>query len=91
MSKQLRVQVEQADAATVAFEVDEHATAPLLQSMEQAGIEAHYHCRAGFCGACRTRLVSGSVEYTTEPLAYIRNGDILPCVCIALSDLELDH
>lgn len=91
MSKLLRIQVKQANAATVGFEVEEGATSPLLQTMEQAGIDAHYHCRAGFCGACRTRLVSGSVEYLTEPLAYIRNGDILPCVCIALSDLELDH
>lgn len=91
MSKPLRVRVTQPDADDVAFEVTATPNCSLLQSMEQAGIDTHYHCRAGFCGACRTKLVQGNVVYTTEPLAFVRSGDILPCVCIAASDLDLEH
>ncbi|MCC5878657.1 MAG: 2Fe-2S ferredoxin-like protein [Idiomarina sp.] len=87
MTKPLRVKVN----SDVLFEVPAQSDASLLQSMEQAGVEAHFHCRSGFCGACRTHLISGEVAYTTEPLAYVRRGDILPCVCVALSDLELEH
>lgn len=87
MSKPLRIKVN----SDVLFEVQAQTDVSLLQSMEQAGIKTHFHCRNGFCGACRTHMLSGEVSYTTEPLAYVRSGDILPCVCIAQSDLELEH
>ncbi|RUO22320.1 (Fe-S)-binding protein [Aliidiomarina iranensis] len=73
------------------IEVAADAPASLLEVMETSGLETRYHCRNGFCGACRTKLLSGSVRYTTDPLAYIRPGDILPCVCQAESDLQLEH
>lgn len=72
-------------------EVAADAPASLLETIEQVGVEARFHCRNGFCGACRTKLISGTIRYTTEPLAYIRSGDILPCVCQAESDLEIEH
>ena len=73
------------------IEVEANAPASLLESIESSGVEARFHCRNGFCGACRTKLLNGTVRYTTDPLAYIRPGDILPCVCQATSDLELEH
>lgn len=91
MSKSLSVRVHRSNADAVDFAVSSNSTKPLLHTMEQAGIDTHFHCRAGFCGACRTGLIAGEVEYTTEPLAYVRRGDILPCVCIATTDLELEH
>ncbi|RUO40982.1 (Fe-S)-binding protein [Pseudidiomarina aestuarii] len=63
----------------------------LLEAMEAANIDTHYHCRDGFCGACRTKLVSGDVYYINEPLAFVRPGDCLPCCCVPASDLDLDH
>lgn len=63
----------------------------LLQALEAAGFELSYHCRTGFCGACRSTLKSGVITYLNEPLAYVRPGEILPCICIAKSDLVLDH
>lgn len=62
----------------------------LLESLEQDGVEVHYHCREGFCGACRTRLTKGSVTYNSEPLAYIDDGEILPCCCIPNSDIDIE-
>lgn len=75
--------------------IQEHKTIPnsedksLLESIEQHNVEVHYHCREGFCGACRTRLISGDVEYTTSPLAYIDDDEILPCCCKPKSDIEI--
>jgi ferredoxin len=72
-------------------EVEADAPASLLETIEQVGLEPRFHCRNGFCGACRTKLISGTVRYTNEPLAYIRQGDILPCVCQADSDIVIEH
>lgn len=61
----------------------------ILESLEKNGIHPHYHCREGFCGACRTKLIEGSVEYTTDPLAFIDDDEILPCCCIPKSDIHI--
>ncbi|QJR79357.1 2Fe-2S ferredoxin-like protein [Alteromonas pelagimontana] len=61
----------------------------LLESLEANNIIVHYHCREGFCGACRTKMLSGKVSYTTDPLAYIDDDEILPCCCIALCNLVI--
>ncbi|MCW8092411.1 class I ribonucleotide reductase maintenance protein YfaE [Alteromonas sp. ASW11-130] len=61
----------------------------LLESLEEADIDIHFHCREGFCGACRTQLLDGKVDYTTDPLAYIDDDEILPCCCIATSNLTI--
>ena len=74
----------------------DHKTVPhsssktLLESIELHNIEAQYHCREGYCGACRSKLISGEVEYTTDPLAYIDDDEILPCCCVPISDVELE-
>ena len=38
----------------------------ILNALEAADVHIHYHCREGFCGACRTKLIEGEVEYTTD-------------------------
>ena len=62
----------------------------LLETIEQYKIEIQYHCREGYCGACRSKLVSGKVEYTTDPLAFIDDDEILPCCCIPVSNIEIE-
>ncbi|WP_281492497.1 class I ribonucleotide reductase maintenance protein YfaE [Lacimicrobium sp. SS2-24] len=61
----------------------------LLESLESHKLEVHSHCREGFCGACRTKLISGTVDYVTDPLAYIDDDEILPCCCIPTSNLVI--
>lgn len=61
----------------------------LLQTLEKNGVDMHYQCRAGYCGACRTRLDKGEVKYLTSPLAWVDEGEILPCVCIPQGDIEV--
>lgn len=61
----------------------------LLETLEKANVEVHYHCRDGFCGACRCKLIKGSVEYITDPLAFIDDDEILPCCCKPNSDISI--
>lgn len=61
----------------------------ILESMEQAGLSPEYNCRDGHCGACRCNLLKGDVKYVNEPIAYFENGEILPCISIAESDIVL--
>lgn len=62
----------------------------ILNTLERVGIESHYHCRDGYCGACRCKLLKGKVQYAVEPLAFIGNGEILTCCSQPLMDIELD-
>ena len=61
----------------------------LLETLEINDIEAHYHCRDGFCGACRCKIKSGEVNYTIDPLAYIDDGEIFLCCTVPTTDIEL--
>ena len=81
--------IDELRAAGIQASFKEHLV--LLEALEKHQLEMHYHCRSGFCGACRTKLNSGQVRYTTEPLAYVRKGDILPCCCVPESDLDIEH
>jgi len=63
----------------------------LLECLEQADVEVHYHCRDGFCGACRVTLIAGEINYPKgEPLAFVGDNEILPCCCIPVTDISLD-
>jgi ferredoxin len=63
----------------------------LLECLEQAKIEVHYHCRDGFCGACRVTLTAGEINYPKgEPLAFIGNNEILPCCCVPVTNISLE-
>ncbi|AWL12047.1 Vanillate monooxygenase [Saliniradius amylolyticus] len=70
-----------------AFECPKDKT--VLEAMESNDLEVHFHCREGFCGACRTKLVDGEVDYTTDPLAFIDDDEILPCCCVPKSAIKL--
>ncbi len=63
----------------------------LLECLESANIEVHYHCRDGFCGACRVKLVEGEISYPLgEPLAFVGEKEILICCCTPVTDITLE-
>ncbi len=62
----------------------------LLQALEAKKVRIFSECRSGFCGACKTKVLSGNVTYLTEPLAELKADECLPCCCIPTEDLELD-
>ena len=65
-------------------------TDSLLSAAESAGIDAPFACRSGFCGTCVTRLIDGTVTYTTEPLWELAAAEILLCCSQPTSSLKLD-
>ena len=69
--------------------VPKESDKPLLVHLESANIAAEYQCREGHCGSCRCKLISGTVDYQIEPLAYLAPNDILPCIAIVKSDIEI--
>lgn len=62
----------------------------LLEALESQKIEVEYQCREGFCGSCQVQLIEGEVEYSSEPIAFVPEGKILPCCCHAKSDLTIE-
>ncbi|ETF02268.1 2Fe-2S iron-sulfur cluster binding protein [Advenella kashmirensis W13003] len=70
------------------FELLEGET--LLEGLERTNHEVEFQCRAGYCGSCRTHLVSGKVRYLTDPLAYIARDEILPCCCVPQGPVQLE-
>ncbi|MCP5335682.1 MAG: 2Fe-2S ferredoxin-like protein [Oceanospirillaceae bacterium] len=61
----------------------------LLESLEAQQVQVPYQCREGYCGSCRTELISGEVAYLSEPMAWINDNEILPCCCVPKSPLQL--
>ncbi|WP_440994111.1 class I ribonucleotide reductase maintenance protein YfaE [Cysteiniphilum litorale] len=52
----------------------------ILECLEQQGIAANFQCRDGVCGTCRCQLISGEVQYTKEPLAFVKDDEVLICI-----------
>lgn len=51
----------------------------LLELAEEVGLAPAFGCRSGICGTCRTKIVSGAVDYLEEPLADRGEQEILIC------------
>lgn len=76
-------------ASGTQLECREHHTS-LLAALEANKVCIEYQCREGYCGSCRTRLLKGEVSYASKPLAFIQQGEILPCCCQAQGDIEIE-
>ena len=61
----------------------------LLSYLEEQGVEVHYQCLEGYCGACRCKLLDGEIEYPIFPMACVRDGEMLTCCSLPLGDLVL--
>ncbi|WP_089152989.1 class I ribonucleotide reductase maintenance protein YfaE [Thalassotalea crassostreae] len=85
MSKKVTI-----DGKVVEQQFDNLIFKTTLEYLEANNIEIHYHCRDGFCGACRVTLNKGEVEYINgEPLAFIREDEILPCCSVPTTDIDI--
>ncbi|MGB2739597.1 MAG: class I ribonucleotide reductase maintenance protein YfaE [Cognaticolwellia sp.] len=62
----------------------------ILNTLERKNIESHFHCRDGFCGACRCSLKKGTVEYNQFPLAFIGDNEILTCCAYPTSNITIE-
>jgi ferredoxin len=73
---------------------DAQAPATVLQSAERAGVRLPSSCRNGTCRTCLCLSTSGAVRYLIEwpglSLDEKREGYILPCVAVAVTDLVIE-
>ncbi len=67
-----------------------HPGESVLETLERHGHHVEFHCRSGYCGACRTPLLAGKVHYAAVPLAFVSQGECLPCCCQPVGAIKLD-
>ncbi|MCG7657067.1 class I ribonucleotide reductase maintenance protein YfaE [Wielerella bovis] len=70
------------------FESFAHET--LLQGLERTGYQVEYQCRSGYCGTCRTKILSGKVSYPEPHMAVVAENEILPCCCKVETDIQIE-
>ncbi len=64
--------------------------ASLLDLAERSGIVIEAGCRAGSCGSCETRLLSGTIDYPKVPDFAVSAGHCLLCVATPATPIEID-
>ena len=78
------------DNKTITFQANDKS---LLECLEKANVEVHYHCRDGLNNGLHSldpTLVEGEISYPQgEPLAFIGDGEVLSCCCVPKSDIKL--
>jgi ferredoxin-NADP reductase/predicted pyridoxine 5'-phosphate oxidase superfamily flavin-nucleotide-binding protein len=84
--------IEQPPAATVSVPVVFQRSAKearwqpeggsLLELAESRGLRPEFSCRGGSCGTCKTRLISGAVNYPQPPAEVPEAGEVLICCAV---------
>jgi len=78
-----------------ALEVRVNSQTPLLQAALDQGIAFPHNCRAGGCGTCKCRLISGKVKELTDK-SYLLSAEelqqnyILACQSLPRSDVVVE-
>jgi ferredoxin len=73
------------------FESVSNQPRTILEHAESAGLTPAFGCRAGNCGTCRSRKLSGVVVDVTTGLASLPGEQfIYPCVSVARGCVEMD-
>lgn len=54
----------------------------LLELAESRGLHPEFSCRGGSCGTCKTRLISGAVNYPQPPAEVPEEGQVLICCAV---------
>nr|WP_180202090.1 pyridoxamine 5'-phosphate oxidase family protein [Pseudomonas sp. SbOxS1]NYU01401.1 2Fe-2S iron-sulfur cluster binding domain-containing protein [Pseudomonas sp. SbOxS1] len=54
----------------------------LLELAESRGLHPEFSCRGGSCGTCKTRLISGQVNYPQPPAEVPDEGQVLICCAV---------
>ncbi len=69
------------------------ADRPLLDSLEEHGVDLPYGCRYGGCITCAAKLIAGDVDQHEQVALnnrQINNGYVVLCVARPLSDCTLE-
>lgn len=76
-----------------AFEVEPNES--VLDAALRHGLTLPYGCRSGYCGACKSKVISGQIDYGEDEPAALTDqeqivGMVLPCIAKPASDLVLE-
>ena len=71
------------------IEVHGNSREPLLNQLENAGLQPEYQCRNGMCGACRCKLKAGAVDQQ-DSMAFIGPNEVLACCAIPKSNIDVE-
>jgi ferredoxin-NADP reductase len=61
----------------------------LLDLAEAKGVDIPFGCRAGSCGTCATRIISGEIDYPEGQTVDCEPGECLTCVARPIGPVEL--
>lgn len=73
--------------------IEEPSNSTILEAAEDAGVSIPFECRAGVCGQCKTKLVSGRVTMESEDALSASEkarGFILACQARAVGNVTVD-
>jgi len=73
------------------FDVD--ASRPLLETLEEQGVDLPYGCRYGGCITCAAKVTSGNVDQSEQVALnnrQLNNGYAVLCVARPVSDCVLE-
>ena len=62
----------------------------ILELAEACDVPVRWSCRTGVCHNCESGLVSGTVEYSPEPLDKPADGNLLVCCSQPTGDVVID-
>ena len=62
----------------------------LLELAEAQGLKPEFECRAGICGTCACRKLSGDIAYTEDLIDSPEEGEIFLCCSVPEGDVTLD-
>ncbi|EGU36069.1 ferredoxin/oxidoreductase [Vibrio sp. N418] len=93
------MRVEHTVEQTVTVKVNSHQFVgdnqrTMLEQAEEAGVNIPNSCRAGLCGACRVKVVSGKVTHAQVPALDhidVAGGEALACCAVPSSDIEVKY
>ena len=62
----------------------------LLELAEACDVPTRWSCRTGVCHTCSTRVISGAVDHSPDPVEPPADGNLLLCCARPTADLVLD-
>jgi ferredoxin-NAD(P)+ reductase (naphthalene dioxygenase ferredoxin-specific) len=67
----------------------------VLDSLLEARVEYPFSCKAGRCGECKTKLISGQLETLPHPKFILSEEEkeyniFLACKNLAITDIEIE-
>ena len=77
-------ELEQAEGMTLFIALSE------IREKLDPSLQFDFVCRAGICGTCTSRIISGEVDYFEDPLEDPAQGELLLCCSRPKSAIVLD-